>query len=209
MKRKIVASIIAKNQDELNKRISKVSRNCKVFQLDIMDGNFVKNKSLDFYFDLPKKYYYEAHLMVKEPMIFARSIYKKVDSIIFHIEACRSKNQVESIIKFLKTKNKKIGIAINPRTKVEALFPYLKKINLVIVMTVTPGTYGGKFLPDNLGKIKLLKVLNPRLQIEVDGGINDSTILKSAFAGANRFVVGSYLQNAKDLRKAIKKLEKT
>jgi len=174
-----------------------------------MDGKFVKNKSLMFNFKLPKRgLNYEAHLMVKNPRNWIKNNHKKVDTIIFHIETCKNENGVKELIKLVKLKRKKFGIAINPRTKVEKIKAFLVSINMVLVMTVNPGKYGAKFLPYTLKKIKELRKLKPRLNIEVDGGINDKTISLAKKSGANSFVVGSYLQKSKDVKKAIEKLNK-
>ena len=173
MKKIVIPSIIAKNQNELNDRISKVDSS--VYQLDIMDGKFVKNKSLMFDFNIPKNKKYEAHLMILNPKLWVEKNSEKVDSIIFHFETTRNP---EELIKLIKSKKKKVGIAIKPWTPVKKIEPFLEKINLVLVMTVNPGKYGSKFLPKTLDKIKELRKLKPKLNIEVDGGINDKTIHK-------------------------------
>ena len=204
MKKEVIPSLIAKNQKELNERFSKIKSQFKIFQLDIMDGKFVKNKSLMFNFKLPKgKFKYEAHLMVKNPKVWIIKNWKKADTIIFHIE---STNDSKYLIKLIKSKKRKVGIAINPKTNVKKIIPFLNSIDMVLIMTVIPGKYGSKFLPNVLKKVKEIRKLKPKLNIEVDGGINNKTIARAKKAGANRFILGSYLQKSKNVKKAKGKL---
>ncbi len=204
MKKQIISSIIAKNQQELKKRIKKII-NLKRFQLDVMDGKFVSNKSLLFNFELPRLKKYEAHLMIKNPEKWINKNYKKVDTIIFHIES--TKNPLK-IIKLIKNKKKNVGIALNPKTSINEIKPYLKNISLVLIMTVNPGKYGAKFLSSTLIKIEKLRKIKKDINIEVDGGINSETIIKVNKAGANLFVVGSYFQKSVNIKKDINKLKK-
>jgi ribulose-phosphate 3-epimerase len=200
----IIPSIIAKNQKELEKRIKKVKNSAKWLQLDVMDGKFVKNSSINFDFSLPKtKCRYEAHLMVKNSESWIEKNAKKVNTIIFPIESAKDPDK---LIKLIKNKKKKTGMSLNPRTKIDRIKKYLKKVDLILFMTVNPGKYGAKFLPSVLKKIKELRKIS-KIEVEVDGGINPKTIGKASKAGANRFVVGSYLQKAGKVNKAVRKLE--
>ena len=89
--KKVVPSLIANTQKELEKRFDKVKNYSKVFHLDIMDGKLVKNKSLFFDFILPKKRFkYEAHLMISNPLGWVKKNWKKSDLIIFHIESLKN-----------------------------------------------------------------------------------------------------------------------
>jgi ribulose-phosphate 3-epimerase len=204
MKKEVIPSLIAKNQKELNERFSKIKSQFRICQLDVMDGKFVKNKSLMFNFKLPKgKFKYEAHLMVKNPKVWIIKNWKKADTIIFHIE---STNDFKYLIKLIKSKKRKVGIAINPKTNVKKIIPFLNSIDMVLIMTVIPGKYGSKFLPNVLKKVKEIRKLKPKLNIEVDGGINNKTIARAKKAGANRFILGSYLQKSKNVKKAKGKL---
>ena len=103
---------------------------------------------------------------------------------------------------------KKAGIGINPETSIDRIKKYLAKVKQITVMTVHPGRYGAKFLPDVLKKVRQIRKIRPNLDIEVDGGINPDTIKKALNAGANKFVCGSYIQKAKDVKKAINTLKK-
>lgn len=200
MKKQIIPSIIAKSQTELDRRISKVKNDFSLLQLDVMDGKFVKNKSFDFDFELPKGLKYEAQLMVKDPASWIEEHGRKVDTIIFHVE---SVGDIGEVIKLIRAKKKRVGIAIKPRTRVEMIKRYLKLVDMVLVMSVNPGSYGGRFLPSTLKKVVLLRNMEPDLNIEVDGGIRDVTISLANLSGANMFVVGSYLQKSKNIKRAL------
>ena len=206
--KQIIPSLIATSQEELCKRFDKVKNYFGTFHLDIMDGKFVKNKSLFFYFALPKKRFaYEVHLMINNPQGWIKKNWGKSNLIIFHIESLRNEKEIKEVIKLIKSKRKKVGIAINPKTKGEKIIPYLNLIDRVLIMTVTPGKYGSKFLPDTLKKIKEIKKLKPKLEISVDGGINYKTIIFTKKFGVNKFTIGSYLQKSENIKKDIKRLK--
>jgi len=203
----IIPSIIAKDQKELDKRFELV-KSSSIIHLDIMDGRFVKNHSLNFSFKLPKiKREYQAHLMMKNPKSWIEKHHRKVDTIIFHIESFKKHKQIEEFIQFIKTKKKKVGIAINPMTSVKKILPFLHLINLVLIMTVIPGRYGSRFLPSSLKKSNKIKNNNPKMKVQIDGGIDNKTIIR-AKSYADSFVSGSYVQNAKSSKEAINNLEK-
>ena len=208
MKKTIIPSIIAKNQKEFISRINKVKKNSKLIQIDVMDGKFVKNKSLMFDFKLPKiKCKYEAHLMLKNPELWIKKNWKKFNAIIFHIESCEDGKQALNLINLIKNKKRKVGIALNPKTSISKIKPFLNKIDAVLIMSVYPGKYGAKFLPFVLKKINPIKKLKPRLNIEVDGGINLKTIKMVSDSGADSFVSGSFLQKSRKPKDALEKLK--
>ena len=202
MVNKIIPSLIAKNQKEFDKRYKKVSKLSKTFHLDVMDGKFVKTHSLDFDLELPR-ISYDTHLMIKNPEEWIEDNYQFTKTIIFHLTAVKDPKK---IIKLIKSKKKKVGISINPEVSISKLKPYLKDINKVLVMTVHPGKYGARFLPKDIKKIQEIKKINKKVKIGVDGGINNKTIKKASDAGADFFIVGSYLQKAKSPKEALKKL---
>ncbi len=219
MLKKIVPSIIASSQKEIEEMIIRVSPYVSLVQLDIIDGKFVKNKSLGFDFKIRKKIKnkrirYEAHLMVKEPEKWVEKHGSKVDSIIFPYESLKGidkekeKKKILNLIKKIKTKKKKVGIAVNPETPAEKIFPYLKDLNQVIVLTVHPGRYGAKFLPRMLKKVQNIRKRDKKIIIEVDGGINPQTIWGAAKAGANYFVSGSFVTRAEKPKERIAELER-
>ncbi len=203
MKRFVIPSLIANSQRELDERIKSVNSN--IYQLDVMDGKFVKNKSLMFDFKLPRGKKYEAHLMIKNPEKWIEKNWMKADTIIFHAEKIKNPDKIISLIK---NKKKKVGIALNPRTSINKIKIHLDEIDLVLVMTVNPGKYGSKFIPTTLEKARQIRKINPNIEIEVDGGINDKTIRKALSFGANRFVSGSYIQNSENPENSFAKLKR-
>lgn len=205
MKKVVIPSLIAKNQEELNDRFSKVRGVSSVFQLDVMDGKFVKNKSLVFDFKIPKVKgkKYEADLMVSNPRKWIEKNWRKTDTIIFHVETCKNVKEVCELIDFVRSKKRRVGIALNPETPVKKISQFLGFVDLVLIMSVKPGKYGSKFIPKMLNKVKEIRKLNSKVDIEVDGGMNDKTIKLAAKAGANRFVVGSFLQGSEDVKKSV------
>ncbi len=206
MKKSIVPAIIAKGQKELDEIFLKISGHAEMVQLDVMDGHFVPNQSLDFDFRLPqKKYRYEAHLMVEDPDRWIESFGDRVDTIIAHFESSATSFKTIQAIKNL---GKKAALALNPETNIEEVSGYLNSIDQVLIMTVHPGFYGSPFLPEVMGKIRTLRQIRPEMDIEVDGGIKPQTIEMVDEAGANLFVAGSYLINSENIQERISLLRK-
>ena len=202
---KIIPAVIAESQEELTEKINWVKNYAGIIQLDIMDGIFVPNKSIDFDFKLPKNNCkFEAHLMVKNPDKWVKENWKKADTILIPIESCPNPKE---LINFMKWKAK-VGFVLNPETPLRKINGYLDDIAQVLIMTVNPGFYGSKFLPETLGKVRDLRRLNPGLDIEVDGGINPETIKMAYEAGATFFVSGSYIMNSSNPKEAIKILQR-
>lgn len=206
MRYTIIPSIIAHSQAELDKRLKKISAiRPEVVQLDVMDGAFVRQTSLEFDFKLAKGRKYEAHLMLSNPLSWFMHNHSKISSVIFHYE---SDMHIHDFIKLARKYRKKVGIAINPSSDIEDIVQYLHLIDKVLIMTVYPGKYGSKFIPEVIGKIGHVRNLNDKIDIQVDGGINERKLLLCKQAGANEFVVGSYLQNAKNVKSAWAELKK-
>lgn len=198
----IYPSLIAKNQKELDLRFKKVGTLSKFLHLDIMDGKFVKNKSLMFDFKLPKTKKYYAHLMVRDPLKWIRSNYSKISGVAIHFES----NNLDKSIELAKQKKKHVALVIKPRTSVKKIVPYLNKVEFILVMTVNPGKYGAKFLSNNLKKIDEIKKLNKKMDVGLDGGINDKTIKKAK--KADFFICGSYLQKSDNAKESLSRLNK-
>ncbi|MCB9358422.1 hypothetical protein H6503_00675 [Candidatus Woesearchaeota archaeon] len=203
--RDIVASMISDTQEEFLERLEKVKGKVDRIQLDIMDGVFVESEVMLFNFQIPEDIKksiknVEAHLMVINPEEWIGEHLDQVDTFIIHIETC---NDPQKVIDFVKDKDKKIGFALRPETEPEVLFPYLDKLDLVLVFSANViGYYGAKFDPKSLEKVKAIRSKS-RVTIEVDGGVSPKNISSFEEAGANRFVVGSFLQKASDIDKAI------
>lgn len=206
MKKIVIPAIIAKNQEELDLGIKKVQNFSKIIQLDFMDGVFVPNHSIDFDFKIPKiDCFFEAHLMLKNPLDWIVKNFSKVDMILTHYEAL---SNPQTVIDFVRNEGKKIGFVLNPETSVDELFDYLDQLDQILIMTVNPGFYGSPFLPEIVNKISELREIAPKLDIEVDGGITDKTIDIVDEAGANMFVSGSYILKSKNIKQAFDRLNK-
>ena len=203
MRKEVVPSIIARTQEELDYRLDKVDFS-SIIHLDVMDAKFVDNSSLDFDFNLFKiDHIFEAHLMVEKPEEWIEKNWNKVDCFLVHIESCKDPMKLINIVR---EKGKRIGFVLNPETSVDNIADFLGEIDQLLVMTVNPGSYGSRFLPEVLHKVKQLRALKSDLDIEVDGGINDKTIEEVLNSGANLFVSGSHLMNADDSEKVFNDL---
>jgi ribulose-phosphate 3-epimerase len=204
MNKIIVPAVIAKTQQELDDILTKIGTRASLLQLDVMDGKFVPNHSLDFDFEVPvEKYTFEAHLMIEDPGEWIDRHHKKVETIIVHIEAASNPRK---FIESIKSRQKKAAFALNPETEIDSIRDCLPELDQVLVMTVHPGFYGSPFLPEMMEKIRTLRDSRPDLDIEVDGGIKPDTIEMVDEAGANMFVSGSYLIRSDDIQERINTL---
>lgn len=199
----IFPSILSTNFFDLESRLTEFASNHIDFiHLDVMDGHFVDNISFgpatipsirskfDFKFD--------SHLMVSNvKKMIPKFIESGSDWISFHVE---TGNQVQEHINTIKTHNRGVGLVVNPDTGVETVFPFLPQIDYILLMSVYPGYGGQKFIESVLEKVKKLKnqivKSGSHCLIQVDGGINANNIGKLKNAGADLFVVGTFLYNA-------------
>ncbi len=204
MKKAILApSILAADYCELGQEIIITEKNgAKYLHYDVMDGKFVPSISFGTLIlkSIRKitKQVMDVHLMVDEPsdeliIDFAKS---GADIITIHLEAC---SDVERTLNKIKEQNIKCGISVKPDTSVNELLPYLPLVDMVLIMTVEPGKGGQTFIPSSLDKIRELKALMEKLDlnvdIEVDGGIHHGNIAQVMEAGANIIVAGSAVFN--------------
>lgn len=207
----LISTSILSIKENIDKKILELNNlDVDYIHLDIMDGKFVKNKTRSFnqivsdINNTTKKV--DVHLMVKDVKKYVdKYLLIKPDIITFHVEAIKD---IDSMIDYIKEHNVKVGLAINPNTSIEDLSFYLDKIDVVLVMSVVPGMGGQKFILDVEEKIDELRLLKDAYKynyiIEVDGGINNKTILNTL--NADMIVVGSYITNSSDYKKQIKTL---
>ncbi len=178
--------------------------------IDIMDGKFVSNKknNLNVIRILKETYTTPiiAHLMVINPVDYIKQIINDVNFFLFHFEINTKRCD---IIKEIRKYDKKVGLAINPETDISEIVPYLKKIDLILVMSVNPGWSGQKFIPNTIKKIDELVELKKKYEfiIDVDGGINltNAKLLKNT----DILTSSSTILKAKDPNRMIKLLKES
>ncbi|MEW6681136.1 MAG: ribulose-phosphate 3-epimerase [bacterium] len=185
----IYPAILTEDKKELEKMLNLAETFCKNVHLDIMDGLFVPTKSIS-YNDLPKtSLFTEIHLMVNVPLDYVDGFKQKgAGRIIFHFEG---KDNPKEVIKKIKKEGMEVGISLNPETAISNLFPFFDEIDLVLIMSVIPGFYGSKFIPEVLNKAEKLKKEKPSLMLEMDGGIKTSNISLVKEVGIDIAAVGS------------------
>ena len=212
----ISPSILSADFSQLGNEIKKLELGgADMIHVDVMDGHFVPNltigppviKALRKYTNLP----FDVHLMISPVHKYIKDYAEAgADIITIHPEA--TENLLESI-NFIKKFNKKVGVSLNPNSKIKLVLDHLDKINLILVMSVFPGFGGQQFMPEVLKKIEELnKIRNEKkldYDIEVDGGINFSNSKLVKEAGANILVSGTTIfnENNGDLKKNIETLK--
>lgn len=181
--------------------------------IDVMDGHFVPNitlgapvvkcirKSTSVPFDV--------HLMISEPLKYIDDFCDAgADIISFHVE---SDSPISETIDKILSRGVKASLTVKPKTPVDEVFPYLDRLSMVLIMTVEPGFGGQKFMSDMMPKVKALREEIERrgldIEIEVDGGINETTIIEAAKAGADVFVSGNAIFSSSDRKGAIEKFK--
>lgn len=209
----IAPSILSADFMHLSDEIKSVSE-ASFIHCDVMDAKFVPNltfgpcviKNLKHEFPLK---IVDVHLMIADPIKYASEFAKNgADYITFHYEALKF---AEDGIAAIKEMGVKVGISIKPNTDVNVIEDLLDKVDLVLVMSVEPGFGGQEFMPSCLPKIRRLKELKDKLNlnflIEVDGGINLDTASLVVDAGAEVLVAGSFIFSKENRNEVIKKLE--
>jgi ribulose-phosphate 3-epimerase len=186
-----------------------------MIHVDVMDGHFVPNLTMGppVIKALRKQcsIKFDVHLMISPVHKYIEAYADAgADIITIHPEA--TENLGESISK-IKRLNKKVGVSLNPKSKLDLIINFLEKIDLVLIMSVNPGFGGQKFMPEVLDKVKKLKAIksknNMKFDIEIDGGINFDNCQSAIEAGANILVSGTtvFKSNNGDIKKNINLLK--
>ena len=204
---KIAPSILSADKSRINDEIKEIEKYSDLIHVDIMDGIFVPPITIDSAFvkTFRTKVPLDVHLMVHEPSnsYIRRFIDAGASSITIHEEACKEPlKQIE----FIKSGKIKAAISIKPNTSLDKIKRYLDVVDMVLVMTVEPGWAGQKFIEATMPKVAELRKLRPKLDIEVDGGINSYTARTAYDSGANVFVAGTSIFGQKDRVAAIKEI---
>ena len=205
----IIPAILVKSRADLLKQIELVKPYVKTVQIDVMDNDFVPNKTIGIeeLQSLPDGVQYEFHWMVQNPERWIKEINEgRNDLHLIHIEA---KMDFDNVKKAVKKVGGTLGVAINPPTPIEKIYPYEKEkaVSQILIMSVNPGFSGQKYISGVEEKIRTLHQRNPDLDIEVDGGISLETIGQAASAGANKLCAASAIYAAESVEAAIDQLE--
>jgi ribulose-phosphate 3-epimerase len=203
-KNEILPAVIATNQSGLDEMLEKVKDFADNIMLDLMDGKFVPASSLDFTMKLPKGPRYQFHMMSVDPIERLMSAPDEIDTVVLHAESLES---IKDAIQAAKEKGVKLFIALNPETSIDLVMPHLDELDGVLIMSVHPGQYGAKFLPEQLEKVKSIRAISKTITIEVDGGMNDKTMSRAVAAGANQIASGSYIMKNSDPETAYNSLK--
>ena len=206
----ISPSVLAADFADLGNQVNKVYKaGAKYIHLDVMDGVFVPNISFGppVIASLRKvtEIFFDVHLMITHPERYIKDyVDAGADLITVHYE---STFDLAAVIAQIKSYGKKASVSIKPATSPEVLFPYLKDLDMVLVMTVEPGFGGQKMMPEMLEKVRAIrKYANENgidIDIQVDGGITPENLHLSTSAGANVIVAGSAIFKATDPAKVI------
>lgn len=207
---KISPSILSSDYGNLSSELKRMEAcGADMLHIDVMDGHFVPNitlgapivKCIRKSSTLP----FDVHLMISDPYKYIPDFVNAGSDIItFHAEA---DSDIEKTIDLILASGKKAGLSVKPKTPVEAVYPYLDKLSMVLVMTVEPGFGGQSFMEDMMPKVSAVRSEIDRrgldVDIQVDGGINKDTISIAAKAGANVLVSGNAIFSSDDAEKTI------
>jgi ribulose-phosphate 3-epimerase len=203
---RIVPAVLTEDPQDLTRMLQYAVTYTDFVQIDIMDGQFVPSRSITWQ-DIQKvtpRPGWEVHLMVKSPEK-ALANYQKAGAIkaVFHYEAT---SQREAVIATARKLGIKIGMAINPETSVTTILPLADKVDSILFLSVNPGFYGAKYIPEVLNKVRELHQLRPFLLLSIDGGINEKNLLEVAASGVREICVGSGIFRQPDPAVAYRKL---
>ncbi|WMJ23806.1 ribulose-phosphate 3-epimerase [Paludicola sp. MB14-C6] len=210
---KVSPSILSADFANLIHDIKKVE-NADMLHIDVMDGHFVPNISIGVpVVQAIKKashLFLDVHLMISDPLFYAEAFLNAgADLFCFHIE---SDSDAQKVIDVVKKHGKKVGIALKPKTSPSAIAHLINQIDMVLIMTVEPGFGGQAFMEDMLPKIQEVKCMAAEkgrsIDIQVDGGINETTGKLCVDAGSNILVAGSFVFQAKNPSEMVTKLQK-
>ncbi len=182
-----------------------------MYHLDVMDGVYVKAKTIDYtYIEQMKEkssLLFDVHLMISNPEKAIKKYLKsKADILTVHYETFSTDESLVKTLKKIRKSKKMVGLAIDIDTNIEQIEKFLKFIDLAVILCVKVGKGGQEFNVDALNKIKHLRLLNSNVLIEADGGINAETAKQCVKAGADILVSGNFIY-ANDTYEAIRQLK--
>lgn len=212
---KIAPSILSADFVNLQRDIARLpDAGANYVHVDVMDGIFVPNITIGMpvvaairrITDLPL----DVHLMIDRPIRYVEEFCKAgADILTIHVEADTTENNLEAL-RLIRQAGVKPAICVKPNTPAEAVVPYLKLVDLILVMTVEPGFGGQKFMADMMPKLRAIRQMideqNPGCELEVDGGVNAETAQVCKANGANVLVAGSAFFQAEDPRALVQSI---
>lgn len=200
MQAQISPSVLSADFSKLGEQIKSVGElGGKVLHLDVMDGHFVPNltfgpilvKAMRKMTDM----ILEAHLMISNPDLYIESFIKAgADIVLVHPSTC---NSVKETLKNIRSLGAKAGLVVNPDEKLSIVAPYLDLMDQLLIMSVMPGFGGQSFMPEVLNDLPGMRQAldDHSVLVEIDGGINKTTIGQVLNKGIHRFVAGSAIFN--------------
>jgi len=205
---RIVPALLTDDPQKLVNMLEKTASYTNYAQLDFMDGQFVPSSSVTWEDAARAKiqFPWEAHIMVLQPEKYIAG-FKQAGAkrLIFHFEATDHHREV---IAAVRKSGMEVGIALNPETPVSAVLPLVPLLDTVLFMSVHPGFYGAKFLPEVVTKAVEMRQKWPELHIGMDGGLKEVNAAQIASAGVNDICVGSAILLAPDPGAAFRNLQK-
>jgi len=188
---RVVSAILTEDPKALETMVRQAETFTDWVQFDIMDGKFVPSRSINYEHlaGLPMKLGWEVHLMVQHPKDYLEGFWQAgAQKVVFHYEATPSPREVISLVKDL---GLGVGLAVNPETPVSVILSLANEVDSVLFLSVNPGFYGSKFIPEVLDKMVEFRNAQPGVEIGIDGGIKEGNIAQVAQAGADVIYVGS------------------
>jgi ribulose-phosphate 3-epimerase len=204
---RIVPAILTDNPAALGKLVHQAESFTDYAQFDVMDGKFVPSHSVTCaqIAALKTNLAWEAHLMVLNPENCVDDFKKAgAEKIVFHFEAAPEPGKV---IRGIRSMGVKVGLAINPETSVAAFASLVEKVDSGLFLSVHPGFYRAKFLPEVLDKIRAFRKAYPRMEIDIDGGVKEDNIAQIAESGVDVICIGSALFRQPDPAAAFRRLK--